>query len=492
MPSSTAPVAGADITASGVGLMRRDAIFRTETAIAGETIAAYTTAGSITFPTVVYRAGTKWFKAIADGVVQAAGFVQDVALAFTAAAGDGSTFEIVKPGSQITTEFFPSIAGLTVGGNYFPSPTVAGGIATYDASLTKSYRLLGYADTTTSFDFTPTHNSTLLQGNIAIFTSASAITRLDLVYLNTSGKMARTDATSKVTGYVGSVGVAFSAASGADVPLLVRGVGTITQINGSPFTAGQPVFISDTPGQGSHTRGRFTRQVGVAVSTTLVYICPLDPEDNVYIEIVQADDPWTIGDFLYRKSSNGRAARSDCDLAEPGIAEVPYIAASTQLTGAGSWQPVFLPGSVLTSVITGTAGTKLWNSATIGGRSTTFPGHDLYTRLYGYFIDTNRFFFFPEASRFMPTGEQEKGYAAAGTRNDTTDADTAADRVDVGICFNKVMVNTPSSITLAMVSDFGTPTASANDITRYGFRLRVAATGSGIYYWTGTYTTVGN
>lgn len=492
MPASIAPVAGADITALGVGNIRKDAIIRTETVVAGETIAAYTTTGSITFPTVVVLSGTKWYKSNADGVVPGLGWVQSVALAMTAAGGDGSTFTIVKPGSQITSELFPSMAGITAGLNLFPSATVPGGVAAYDGNTMKSYRLLAFADTTTSVDFTPTHNSTLLQANQSIFTADEAVTRYDIVYINTSGRAAKTNSSTPFgAGYADAIAIANSAASGAGQPLLCAKIGAIMPVNPGGFTVGQPVFTSDTPGHGSSLRGRFSRQIGVAIDASNVYICPLEPNRNMIIEVVLADEAWSVGDFLYRKSSNGRAAKSDADLVEPGIAEVPYIALTTHAS-VGSLQPVACQGSILHSIITGTAGTQLWNSTTAGARSTTFPGHDFYTRKYGYFIDTDRFLFQPEPSRFMPPGEQEKGFCAAGSRNDTADADTAADRVDNGVNFNKVMANLPSSITLTVNTTFGSPTATAPDVTRYGFRLRVENSGSGIYYWTGFFTTVGN
>ena len=61
MPASTAPVAGADITATGVGNIRKDAIVRTVTAVAGAAFNQYTTTGSVTFLTLLYLSGQKWY-----------------------------------------------------------------------------------------------------------------------------------------------------------------------------------------------------------------------------------------------------------------------------------------------------------------------------------------------------------------------------------------------------------------------------------------------
>ena len=487
MPASTAPVAGADITATGVGNIRKDAIVRTVTAVAGAAFNQYTTTGSVTFLTLLYLSGQKWYPFIADGTVSL-GSVQALGLAGSDAAGDGSTFTLVLENSTITQEFFPSITGIAQGALFFGSATVLGGVATYDGATMKSYRLLGNAPQANVFNFAPNHNTSAIQNTFGLLTAAGTITRFDICYLNTSGQVQRTDSSTPFgAGYADAFMVANSSAT-VGQPIMFYKIGSICAVNPGGFTAGQPVFTSDTPGAGSHTRGRFSRQIGVAVDANNVYLCPVEPNRNMIIEVIVADEAWSTGDFLYRKSSNGRAAKSDADLVEPGIAECPYIALSTHAS-VGSLQPVALPGSILHSIISGTAGTQLWNSTTAGARSTTFPGQDLYTRKYGYFIDIDRFFFSPEPLRFLPPGQQEKGFASVGHSR-------AIGFNQSCVNFNKVMVNTPSSITWTPVAQQNVtagPDAGNGAITRWGMPIAISNNvTSGTAGWSGYYETVGN
>lgn len=486
MAFSSAPVAGADITALGIGNIRKDAIIRADTAIAGEAFNATTTTGGITFPTVVYLNGTKWYRFIGDGTINP----QTIGLALTGSLGDGSTFSLIEEGSTLTTEFIPGLSGITQGMILFPSGTALGGVATYDGNTMKSYKMLGIGLQSNAFNYQGYQNASNFSNILlSTFTSENAINRYDIVYINSGGRAQKTLASSPFgSGYADAVAVANSATTGSLQPLLCYKVGSVCVVNGGPWTPGLPVYTSDVAGAGSHTKGRFSRQIGVAIDTTQVYLCPLEPNRNMIIEVIVAGDVWSTGDFLYKRS-DGQFLRSDADAPESGIAEYPAIALANCGT-VGSLQPVALPGSVLHSIIAGTAGTKVWNNSSPGGRSTSHPGLDLFVRKYGHFIDTDRFAFEPDEIGYLPTGTQEKtSVSMAASRSSLSFLAT-------GNSFRKVMSNVPSSIAYSMISQHNVsagPDQGAGGINRFGFTSTVAcSTGTSYVAWYGTAITVGN
>jgi hypothetical protein len=507
MSVSIPVVIGAPTREEEYNELRFDAIVKTRPAVAGEAFTAMTTdASGIVFPTVVVQIGTQWFKANSDGVNIAKGYVQTVGLAYTASSGVGASFKVILPGSQITTEFFPTMSGGTAGLNIFPSATTSGGASAFSSTATVAWKLLGTFENSTTFNFDPTENSSLLaaSGNLGVYlTSGSALTRGNIVTMNTSAKMVKVDSNDIATIYLfnpTSLFVVQHDVSAADKTVRCVGVGGRTMVikeGGGSFTIGSPVYVSTTAGEGTQTEynGLYTLMLGVAVSTTEVVVMPgyAQQGPKMRIQSVIAGENWSFPAALYMKKSDQRAYQCDSDVAEAGIAEFPMISLGVHSGGAGSTQLVIMPYSTIRCPIGFGAGDRLLPDPTPGAfRGNTPASLDTFWRIFGVLETTNSIRFEPQQMEFLPTGMQEKGYCAAGSRNDTTDADTAADRSDNGVNFKKIMVNIPSSITFTSVATLGSPTPTANDITRFGFRMRVENGSSGIFYWTGYYTTVGN
>ncbi len=92
--------------------------------------------------------------------------------------------------------------------------------------------------------------------------------------------------------------------------------------------------------------------------------------------------------------------------------------------------------------------------------------------------------------QFLPTGIQEKGYAAAGYYGSSSIPHAYST-----VNFKKIMVNAPSSITFTLTYDDGAPgtmTPQAYGISRFGFLFDVWNTTGNSFTWGGTYQTVGN
>jgi hypothetical protein len=213
----------------------------------------------------------------------------------------------------------------------------------------------------------------------------------------------------------------------------------------------------------------------------------LEKNDNAVTNGVVAGENWTVGDLLYFKKSDGRFYRADADVAESGICEYPAIAAATHTAGAGTFQIVFLPGSLIFATIGGTIGDRVYPSSTTGGYTANTPAsYDTFYRQVGMFVLTSVLHLVPQEMQFLPTGIQEKGYCSA-------ESVAGPVRAGTGVNFKKIMVNTPSSITFSSIATSGvTSGPTALNISRFGFGFQIQNSGSGIYNWYGTYQTVGN
>jgi hypothetical protein len=82
-------------------------------------------------------------------------------------------------------------------------------------------------------------------------------------------------------------------------------------------------------------------------------------------------------------------------------------------------------------------------------------------------------------------GIPEMGYAAASAPSTAT----AGTQWTASINFKATMVNTP---TITLSGTASNCSATAVNITQFGFTLRITTTGNGAASWTGTYQTVGN
>lgn len=492
MGSHSIPVVPGNPTLASEGNnIRLDALALALDCTAGEAYSATFTKGGITLPTLLYQGtGGKWFKARSNGTSLSAGYAQIVGLAYNSSAGDGSAVKVIMPGAYVTG------SGLTIGMNLWPSDDEAGAMETYDQANMVAYKLIGSAVSTTDFYFFPTSNTSLPMELRSYFVSGEAITLGDLCYVKQSdGRVYKAIATSSEAGFARQLVVAVNTTGGAGNTILCAKLCSTTLINGT-YTAGL-VYVGSVAGQISNTRGgTYNRCIGVALSASSVYLMPLEPESHDIIERVVAFENWSAGDLLYKRQSDGRYGRTDSDIAESGICEHPAIAAATHTGGNGSTQLVYMPGSVLKGVITGTATQRVWPSPTPGARVTTRPALTVFFRKFGHFIGTDIFDFTPGEVEFLPTGMQEIGMTGAAWQIDES-ITSPNDRFPFSINFNKTMVNTPASITLSSTfTQRGTPTATISSISRFGAVgycqnggfLGAAAT----TVWAGTYTTVGN
>lgn len=453
---------------------------------AGEAIAATTTVGAVTLPTLVYQSSVtgKWLKTSAATATP--GWAQNVAMAYEAAAGDGSTFRVYLPGSIVTG------TGMTSGAQYFTSAT-AGGLEAFSTTTTLYYKLMGSAINSTQFDFFPTSNTTLNSATIqSYFTCGEALTRFDLCYVKISdGLVYKADADAQESGQVKNYLVCNYATSASGQTSRFYTMGATTNVNGT-YATGNVLYPSGTAGQVTATRGSWSRPIGIALSSSSVYLFPGETNENLVIESVLAHENWTAGDLLYQQSSDGRWAKADADAAESGICEKVAFAFATHTGGDGSRQLIYLPGSVIRGVFTATTGNRYYPSATAAALQATTPAsYDTFYRQVASAPETNVVHLNPQEMQFLPTGIQEKGFVAAGEYAQT--GQTV--QMSVGVNFNKIMVSTPSSITLTSSASQYAGTPTANNISRFGFRFFVAESanpGNQQTYWAGTYQTVGN
>lgn len=505
MSTSVAKAAGDTIAAAERNALRFDAIVKTRAAKGGEAFSAYTTdASGIVMPTVVVQSGTQWFKANSDGVNIALGFAQVVGLAYTSCSGAGGDFTVILPGSQITSEFFPSMSGGTAGLNAFTSIT-AGGMSAFDVGNTVAWKLLGSFENSTTFNFYDTENNSIgaSAGSPGVYlTSGEALSRGQIVTMNTAGKMVKVDANDLARIYLfnpSSIFVVTHNVSATDKTVRCMGAGgkaLVLREGGGSYTIGNPVYISNTAGEGTETEyaGPYTIMLGIAISTTQVFMMPgyAKQGPKMRIQSVIAGENWSFLALLYMKKSDQQYYNADADVAESGILEWPAFALGTHTGGAGSTQLVVMPYSTLRFPIGYGAGDRLFPSGTAGALVGNTPAsYDTFWRIVGVMETTNSLRFEPQQMEFLPTGIQEKGYVSVGGYAQTGQLV----EVSTGVNFKKIMVNAPSSITLTSTATQYAGTPTANNITRFGFRFFVAESanpGNQQTWWAGTYQTVGN
>ena len=492
---SSAVVAGNPTLATEYNNLRLDALALTDTVIAGEVYAATTlvTAAGVnqgySLPTLLYESGGQWFRM--DGDTAAAGARQRVAMAYDASGSIGASVRIYMPGSLVpVTGGTPSTADL---GRNVSNSVTAGA-----AELTTRppyYTHVGYLINTGFFMFQgPIYNNTVAKSVETPVIAGEAFAARDSLYIKLSdGRAYRALTTTAEPGWDATPLFAAQAASGAGVVVLAYTPGAY--IPGfSGLTPGAVYYPGTTVGSISTTKTGFHRPLGYAISATEFMFVPGAPNENIVLEVVQAGENWSAIELLYRKKSDSYFYRADADVAESGITEIPAIAFATHAGGAASFQLVYMPGSILRVHAGFGSGDRLLPSATTGGYQGNTPAsQDTFWRVEGDMGVQPQMFFFPRNMEFLPTGMQEKGYMAAGGYKEAS-VTQAGRYAHMGVNFKLKMVNVPSSITATSVNTLGsslTPTAS--DITRFGFKFRCQTiTGTGEYYWTGYYTTVGN
>lgn len=487
MPLSSAVVAGNPALASQFNNVRLDAIALTEDGVAGEAYTATTTVGGVTLPTLLYQSAGdgRWYKA--SSATATPGWAQICALAYNAAAGAASAVKLYLPGSLVTG------SGMTVGVNYFTSAT-AGGLEAFSATTTLYYKLMGTAMSTTSFYFYPTSNTTLTYENNQMYlTCGEALARYDLCYIKQADGLAyKADGDVLESGNAIAYCVCNFATSGSGQTSRFYVPGSRPNINGT-YAAGNIVYPASTAGQVGTTRMRGSRMIGIALSSSSVYLFPGDPNIPELVFNCQAGENWTKGDLLYFKKSDSRYYRADADAAESGICEFPAVALATHTGGAGSEQVAYMPNSEIPfGTVTLTSGGRLYPSATTGAYQVDTPAsYDTYYRVIGYANRTDTFAFQPQDMQFLAAGVQEKGYCATGSYVQTGQACQES----AGVNFKKIMSNTPSSITFTATASQYAAAPTANNITRFGFRMYViesANPNNQQTWWAGTYQTVGN
>lgn len=325
-------------------------------------------------------------------------------------------------------------------------------------------------------------------------TSGEAFSVRDLLYVKESDKRVyKADADAFESGLCRDVFFAATAATGAAESISVYTPGSyITGFSG--LTQGTVYYPSGTAGALSASKGAFNRPVCIAESSTVIFFFPGKSNENLFIEPVVAGENWSLGALLYQKKSDGRYYRADADAAESGICEYPAIAVATHTGGAASTQLVYMPGSTINGVFSGFAtGGRLYPSSTTAAFAEGVPvSYDTYYRVLGNCPRADVVTLLPQEMQFLPTGVQEKGFVAAGSKMDVPDADQAAGVTSVGVNFKKIMVNAPSSITTSSTATSNISTVAAADISRFGFRFQADSSGGSVYYWSGTYQTVGN
>jgi hypothetical protein len=443
-------------------------------------------AQAYSLPTLLQQDSTtgKWLKMA--GTISLGARVR-IAMAYEASSGDGASVRIYLPGSVITLGTAQTSEVGRIASNSLTSGAVESTV------LPPYYSYVGWWASATTFKFEGLIFNNVNPKQIQTpVTSGEAFSVRDALYIKASdGRAYKADAvTSQESGTCYTPLFAAQAATGAAQTVLAFTPGAyITGFSG--LTPGVP-YYPGTAGAISTTRGKFSRVLGYAVSSTEFLFVPGKDSDDLILRGIVAGENWTVGEALYQKKSDGRYYRADTDVAESGICENPAFAFATHTGGAGSEQLVYLPGSNFFSVVSGTAGDRAYPSATTGAIAlNTPPSYDTFYRVLGLFFRGNSFLFTPQEMQFLPTGIQEKGYVAAGEYAQLGQIV----QVSVGVNFKKVMVNTPSSITLTSTATQYAGTPTANNITRFGFRFFVAESanpGGQQTWWAGTYQTVGN
>ena len=490
---SSAVTSGTPTLASQYNNLRLDAIALTETVTAGEVFAAttpVTIAGvnqGYSLPTLLYESGGQWFKMPGNTTN---GARLRVAMAYEASGAIGASVRIYMPGSLVpVTGGSPATADY---GRNVSNSNTAG--ATELTVRPNFYTHIGFLINASYFMFQgPIYNNVFSKQIESPVVAGEAFSVRDILYIKVSdGKAYKAVSTSLEPGYAKGILIAAQAATAADQVILVYTPGAV--ITGfSSLNPGVTYYTSGTAGGLSSQRSGFSKPVGYALDATTLIFLPGKEAENLVIETVIAGENWTLADLLYQKS-DGSFYRSDADVAESGILERPAIAFATHSGGASSRQLVYMPGSIIRSVFAISAAIRYYPSATTGAYQAGSPASlDTFFRQAAYSLEANVMHLQPQEMIFLPTGIQEKGFMAAGGYNEAS-VTQAGKYGHSGVNFKKVMVNTPSSITATSVNSLGsslTPTAS--DITRFGFKFRCqTVTGTGEYYWSGYYTTVGN
>lgn len=459
---------------------------------AGEAYAATTAvtnnnvAQAYSLPTLLQQDSTtgKWLKMA--GTIGLGARVR-IAMAYEASSGDGASVRIYLPGSVITLGTAQTAEVGRIASNSLTSGAVESTV------LPPYYSYIGWWASATTFKFEGLIFNNINPKQIQTpVTSGEAFSVRDALYIKASdGRAYKADAaTSQESGTCYTPLFAAQAATGAAQTVLAFTPGAyITGFSG--LTPGVP-YYPGTAGAISTTRGKFSRVLGYAVSSTEFLFVPGKDSDDLILRGIVAGENWTVGEALYQKKSDGRYYRADTDVAESGICENPAFAFATHTGGAGSEQLVYLPGSNFFSVVSGTAGDRAYPSATTGAIAlNTPPSYDTFYRVLGLFFRGNSFLFTPQEMQFLPSGIQERGFCGAvsrsgGTGNPSTIIGTPAN-------FKKVMSNTPSSITFTAAASSNVTTGPTADyISRFGFIFVMANSAASQYSWWGTYQTVGN
>lgn len=496
MPISSVVVAGNPALASQYNNLRIDAMARIETVTAGEAYSAttpVTNAGSnqaYSLPTLLQQDSTsgKWLKM--DGDTVGLGARVRIGMAYEASAGDGSSVKIYLPGSLIT-----GLSAMTAEvGRTASNSTTSGAVES--TVLPPYHTYIGWWPSATSFMFEGLMFNNVNPKNIAVpVTSGEAFSVRDALYVNvTDGKAYKAVSnTSRRAGGWYSPMIAAQAATAANQIVLAYPPGSI--IYGySGLTPGSEYYTSTTAGALTADPGYkpgYAIGYGFALTSSVFCFSTLEKNDNAVTNGVVAGENWTVGDLLYFKKSDGRFYRADADVAESGICEYPAIAAATHTAGAGTFQIVFLPGSLIFATIGGTIGDRVYPSSTTGGYTANTPAsYDTFYRQVGMFVLTSVLHLVPQEMQFLPTGIQEKGYCAAGN---AAGGSSSGDGVITPINFKKIMVNTPSSLTLTLIDGHEYLTPSIESMNRFGAGFYLSSsTDAGLFWWKGTYQTVGN
>lgn len=490
MPRSSAVVAGNPALASQFNNVRLDAIAPTVTFTAGENFNAntpVTVAGvdqGYSLPTLLYESGGKVFKM--PGTT-----TNGARLRIYMAAGAGVTdspVDVYTPGGLVPVTYVSAYPTTTDLGRNASNSSTAGAVEL--TTRPPYYTITGYLTGTAYFAFLgPVYNNTfwhqitvpvvsggaITAGNVIV---PSAVTGKWVVASNTFTSSSRAE-----------VLVAASAATGADEVIQAYLPGSL--ISGLGVSNGVPYYLGASGAVSTTLAGTFMVGLGVGYDSFLHFNPQILNSDTKFVEEVFAGENWTVGDILYQRV-NRKWYMADTDGAESGICEKVAIAVATHTGGDGSRQMVYFPGALIRNVFTTTTYTRIYPSATPGSyTNTTPPSYDTFYRAVAYATEANVVRLEPQQMEFLPTGIQEKGYVAAGEYAQSGQVV----EMSVGVNFKKIMVNTPSSITLTSTATQYAGTPTANNITRFGFRFFVAESGNPgnqQTYWAGTYQTVGN
>jgi len=496
MPLSSVVVAGNPALASQYNNLRIDAMARIETVTAGEAYTAttaVTNAGSnqaYSLPTLLQQDSTtgKWLKM--DGDTVGLGARVRIGMAYEASAGDGSSVKIYLPGSLIS-----GLSAMTAEvGRTATCSTTSGAVES--TVLPPYYTFIGWWPSATSFMFEGLMFNNVNPKNIAVpVTSGEAFSVRDALYISDiDGKAykAVNNTSRRAAGWYAKA-IASQAATAANQTVQVYPPGSI--IYGySGLTPGAEYYPSSTAGTlvaGTGFKPLYAAGYGYAMSSSVFMFESLEKNDNSVTQSVSAGENWTIGDHLYLKKSDGRYYKVDADVAESGIAEMVAVACATHTGGAASAQTVFFPGSIIFGTIGGTVGDRTYPSGTPGAVVANTPAsYDTFYRPMGYFPVGNIYHLLPQEKPFLPTGVQEKGYCAGGS---AAGGSAIGDSVMTPINFKNIMVNTPSSLTLTLIDGNEYLTPSIESMNRFGAGFFLSSsTDAGLFWWKGTYQTVGN